>query len=243
MNKKTLIYTLVSLVAGGTLTGILNINLTEAQTQASRNDNFLLTQTQPQKSVEDTHHPYPSPSTPTMGMKMNQQQIDQHFIQMMIPHHQDAVDMASIALKKAQHPELKKLAQDMITSQSQEIQEMKTWYKKWYKTKVPAVSSMTMPMQSGTGMNHGMSNDSDSDVKMMNHMNNMMDMDLTALKNASNFDQAFIKQMIPHHKMAVMMAAMVLNSPHPELRNLAKAIIQTQSAEIEEMFQWQTKWS
>ncbi len=40
-----------------------------------------------------------------------------------------------------------------------------------------------------------------------------------------------------------MMAAMVLNSPHPELRNLAKAIIQTQSAEIEEMFQWQKDWS
>jgi len=228
MNKKTLIYTLVSLVAGGTLTGIFSINRTEAQMQTVRNNNFLLTQTQPQKLVENTHQPSPSPSTPKMGMKMNQQQIDQHFIQMMIPHHQGAVDMARIALNKAEHPELKKLAQDMITSQSQEIQEMKIWYKTWYKTEVPAVSSMTMPMQSDTGMNH---------------MNNMMSMDLTALKNASNFDQAFIQQMIPHHKMAVMMSAMVLNSPHPELRNLAKAIIQTQSAEIEEMFQWQRQWS
>ena len=49
--------------------------------------------------------------------------------------------------------------------------------------------------------------------------------------------------MIPHHQMAVMMAAMVLDSPHPELRNLGKAIIQTQSAEIEQMLQWQKAWS
>jgi uncharacterized protein (DUF305 family) len=71
----------------------------------------------------------------------------------------------------------------------------------------------------------------------------MMNVDLTALKNAPNFDRAWIEQMIPHHKMAVMMAAMVLDSPHPELRNLGKAIIQTQSTEIEEMLGWQQAWS
>ena len=43
--------------------------------------------------------------------------------------------------------------------------------------------------------------------------------------------------------MAVMMAAMVLNSPHAELRNLGKAIIQNQSTEIEEMLQWQKAWT
>lgn len=220
MNKKTLICAVVSLVTGGTLIGILNIHRTGAQTQAIINNDFLLIQTQPQKLAQDTHDPSPSSSSIGMEMRMNQQQIDQHFIQMMIPHHQGAVDMADLALNKAKHPQLKKLAQDIATSQSQEIQEMKTWYKSWYKTEVPAVSSM----------------------KMMNHMNNMMNMDLTALKNSSNFDRAFIEQMIPHHQMAVRMAAMVLNSPHPELRNLAKAIIQSQTAEIEEMFKWKKEW-
>jgi uncharacterized protein (DUF305 family) len=100
---------------------------------------------------------------------------------------------------------------------------MKGWYKKWYGTDVPTVSSMKMPMNSGSGMG-------------------MMNMDLTALKKASNFDQVFIEQMIPHHQMAVTMAEMVLASPHPELRNLGKAIIQTQRAEIEQMLQWRKAW-
>ena len=234
MKTKTLIYSLISLVAGGTLTGILLINRTQAQTQAARNNSSLLAQTQPQGS--------PSPSPTGMGMMMNQQQVDQHFIQMMIPHHQGAVDMANLALSKAQHSELKKLAQAIITSQTKEIQEMKNWYKTWYDTDVPTVSSTGMPMHSGTGMNQGMPMNSGLGMDMMQMMG-MMNMDLTALKNAPNFDRVFIEEMIPHHQMAVMMAAMVLDSPHPELRNLGKAIIQTQSAEIEQMFQWQQAWS
>jgi uncharacterized protein (DUF305 family) len=234
MKTKTLIYGLVSLVAGGTLTGILLINRTQAQTQAARNNSSLLAQTQPQGS--------PSPSPTGTWMRMNQQQVDQHFIQMMIPHHQGAVNMANLALSKARHPELKKLAQAIKTSQTQEIQEMKAWYKKWYDTDVPTVSSTGMPMHSGTGTNQGMPMNSGLGMDMTQMMG-MMNVDLTALKNAPDFDRVFIEQMIPHHQMAVMMAAMVLDSPHPELRNLAKAIIQTQSAEIEQMLQWQQAWS
>ena len=153
--------------------------------------------------------------------------------------------MANLALSKAKHPELKKLAQDIKTGQTQEIQEMKAWYKKWYYTDVPTVSSTGMPMHSGAGTNQGMPMNSGlgMDMTQMMGMMGMMNMDLTALKNAPNFDQAFIEQMIPHHQMAVMMAAMVLDSPHPELLHLAKAIIQTQRAEIEQMRGWQQAWS
>jgi uncharacterized protein (DUF305 family) len=48
--------------------------------------------------------------------------------------------------------------------------------------------------------------------------------------------------MIPHHKMAVMMAGMVVDSERPEMRNLAKSILQTQSDEIERMRQWDQTW-
>jgi uncharacterized protein (DUF305 family) len=70
----------------------------------------------------------------------------------------------------------------------------------------------------------------------------MMEADLESLKNAPDFDKAFIEQMIPHHKMAVMMAGRVLDSKHPEIRNLAKSIIQNQSTEIEQMQQWNQTW-
>lgn len=232
MKNKTLSYSLVGLVAGGTLTGILLINRTQAQTQVFRETPPLLARTHQPKSS-------PSPAPTGMGMMINQQQVDRHFIEMMIPHHQGAVDMAELASSKARHPELQKLAQTIKTSQSQEIEAMQGWYKKWYGIDVPATSSMGMPMHSSTGMNPGLGMDMTNMMGMMG----MMNVDLTALKNAPNFDRAWIEQMIPHHKMAVMMAAMVLDSPHPELRNLAKAIIQTQSAEIEEMLGWQQAWS
>ena len=71
----------------------------------------------------------------------------------------------------------------------------------------------------------------------------MMGTDLAALKNAPNFDREFIEQMIPHHEMAIMMASMVLDrAEHPEIRNLAKSIIRSQSAEIEQMQQWYQTW-
>jgi uncharacterized protein (DUF305 family) len=235
MKNKTLMYSLVGLAAGGTLTGILLINRTEAQTQAFRHTPSLLAQTQ---------HPQGSPSPSSTGMRrmMNQQQVARHFIEMMIPHHQGAVDMANLALSKAKHPELKKLAQAIKTGQTQEIEDLKTWYKKWYGTDVPTTPSMGMPMHSGTGMNQGMPVNSGLGMDMTNMMG-MMNVDLETLKNAPDFDKAFIEHMIPHHKMAVMMAGMVLDSPHPELRNLGKVIIQTQSAEIEQMLGWQQAWS
>ena len=54
---------------------------------------------------------------------------DKNFLENMIPHHQSAVDMAKMALKKALRPELKKFAQSVITLQSKEITQYKTWLK------------------------------------------------------------------------------------------------------------------
>jgi uncharacterized protein (DUF305 family) len=50
--------------------------------------------------------------------------FDRMFLQMMIPHHQAAIAMAEQALTQAEHPEIKTLAQDIITTQRAEIGEM-----------------------------------------------------------------------------------------------------------------------
>jgi uncharacterized protein (DUF305 family) len=60
------------------------------------------------------------------------EQFDLRFIEMMIPHHQGAIEMAQQALEKSKRPEIKKLAQDIIASQQQEIDQMKQWRKDWY---------------------------------------------------------------------------------------------------------------
>lgn len=57
--------------------------------------------------------------------------FDKAFVEMMIVHHQGAVDMAELIPANAKHEELKKLGRDIITAQTQEITMMKQWLKDW----------------------------------------------------------------------------------------------------------------
>ncbi|KPV54740.1 hypothetical protein SE17_01805 [Kouleothrix aurantiaca] len=58
--------------------------------------------------------------------------FDRMFLQMMIPHHQAAISMAQQALNQAEHPELKTLAQSIVTTQQAEISEMQSYLRDWY---------------------------------------------------------------------------------------------------------------
>lgn len=154
--------------------------------------------------------------------------IDSHFIEQMIPHHADAVAMATIALVKAQHPEIKQLAADITRSQTDEIQKMKMWYTTWYGKDVPNGLSDT-----GHGMGSGM--------MQGGMMGDATDMD--KLKTSSTFDKSFMEEMIPHHQMAVMMAQMLQNSTdRPEMKQLATDIIEAQTKEINQMRGWYRQW-
>ncbi|RAM49979.1 MAG: DUF305 domain-containing protein [Hapalosiphonaceae cyanobacterium JJU2] len=224
MKNRTLIYGLTGLLTSSVITGLLITNNTQAQSPNSQHN---------------THHPSAQTNPSRRGMMT---EIDQHFIEMMIPHHQQAVEMSDLALTRAKRPEINKLALAIKTDQNREIQQMRTWYKAWYGKDVPAVSMnnatmMSMRQNRGQGMNPGM-------MQMSMHPGMRgMEIDLEALKNAQDFDLEFISQMIPHHQMAVMMAQMVVNSTtKPEIRNLAQSIIKTQKAEIAQMRQWYQAW-
>jgi uncharacterized protein (DUF305 family) len=156
-------------------------------------------------------------------------QFDLRFIDGMAPHHQGAIAMAQEALQKAQHPEIKKLAQDIIDAQQKEIAEMKQWRTTWY----PNVGNAPMAWHAKMGHSMAMSQD------QMNSM--MMNMDLGAAD--AEFDLRFINAMIPHHEGAVVMANQVLSkSQRPEVRQLAQDIIASQQAEINQMKQWRQAW-
>jgi len=156
--------------------------------------------------------------------------IDKHFIEQMIPHHEDAITMAEIALEKATHQEIKNLANDINRMQSVEIDQMKVWYKEWFETDVPKDSAVM-------GM-HGMMGTSNMHMGMMGN-----ETDIERLKTVSDFDKAFIEEMIPHHQMAVMMANMLLNATQrPEMKQLAQDIIAAQTKEINEMRYWYNQW-
>ena len=58
--------------------------------------------------------------------------FDRMFLQMMIPHHQAAINMGQQALAQAEHPEIKTLAQSIVTTQQTEITEMQSYLRDWY---------------------------------------------------------------------------------------------------------------
>jgi uncharacterized protein (DUF305 family) len=73
-----------------------------------------------------------------MGMMMDPQSLakenpfDEAFIDAMIPHHQSAIYMAQVASEKSKIPEIKELAQIIVSAQKREIQQMKRWREQWY---------------------------------------------------------------------------------------------------------------
>jgi uncharacterized protein (DUF305 family) len=162
--------------------------------------------------------------------------VDQRFIAMMISHHDGAIAMAELALVHAQRPQIKALAEQIKASQSAENAQMRSWYRQWYGSDVPTWSAGVMGMGPGRGMGRG------AGMGMGMGMPGMST-SLDALKNAPDFDRAFIEQMIPHHRMGVMMASHAQwHTQNHELRDLQAAMVKLQSEEIAEMEQWYRQW-
>ncbi len=65
--------------------------------------------------------------------EMKPEHFDGHFLKMMILHHEGALEMSRLAQQKAEHPEIKKLAETIIRAQQPEIEMMKKWQADWSK--------------------------------------------------------------------------------------------------------------
>ena len=74
----------------------------------------------PAHRTEATRQHHGGPSAQPAG-------FDAQFIDMMVPHHQGAVEMALIARARAEHPEVAQLAEAIIQAQEAEIGQMKAW--------------------------------------------------------------------------------------------------------------------
>lgn len=138
--------------------------------------------------------------------------VSRHFIEQMIPHHEDAVAMSDLALTQAEHPELKQLAASIKQTQSAEIKQMQDWYKQWYGTDVPAGTSMSMGQQQS--IDGAKPFDKAFIEEMVPHHEMALMMSNMALQNADR----------------------------PEFRTFLQNIITTQTAEIQKMRQWYQQW-
>ena len=174
--------------------------------------------------------PISDESTPAAATPAPAESFDLAFIDMMIPHHRSAIAMAQVALLRAEHPEVRTLAQSIIVSQGLEIAQMQAWRDAWF----PNVRIMPMDqIQRALGTN-------------MSGMGSMMnpEMETQSLCNATGqFDEAFIQQMLPHHASAVNVSQIALTRAfHPEITAIAREIIEAQQREIAELQTWLSAW-
>ncbi len=164
-----------------------------------------------------------------METETTKNSVDATFIEGMIPHHEGAIEMANLALLNAKTDEVKNLSKDIISSQQTEIDEMNAWYKEWFGEDVPvsSTSPSSMTIEGGHGMMH------------MDSMSG----DMAELEASTEFDKDFVKQMIPHHEMAIIMAqTMLRTTSRNEMKTLAQSIIDAQTMEIEQMRSWLSTW-
>ncbi|MEU0248511.1 DUF305 domain-containing protein [Streptomyces sp. NPDC006235] len=156
---------------------------------------------------------------------------DVMFAQMMIPHHEQALEMAELADGRASDAEIKTLVADIEKAQDPEIRTMKSWLKSWGK---PESAGESMP-----GMDHG-SGGQDQGSGGMDHGSGMPGMmseeDMTKLGAAkgTEFDRMFAEMMIEHHKGAITMAEdEQKNGRNAQAKKLAADVVRTQTAEVE----------
>jgi uncharacterized protein (DUF305 family) len=160
--------------------------------------------------------PSASVSVPVSTVPFNA--TDVQFATDMIPHHRQAVDMATLADTHASSAEVKALAAKIRKAQEPEIATMSGWLTAWGE-----------PVPSPGAMHH--------DPGDMGGMPGMLtDTELRQLGAATGpaFDKLFLTLMIKHHEGAVETAT-TAQSQGSAVKQLAGSIVTSQTAEIAEM--------
>lgn len=142
---------------------------------------------------------------------------DLMFAAMMIPHHEQAVELSELAASRSENPDVLALAEQIRAAQAPEIDQMRVWLGLGPSDSVPDMA----------GHNHG-------------SMGGMLSTEqLAELKAASGaeFDRLFLSGMIAHHEGAIDMVDMIRSSSNNEARELGEAIVSSQTAEIAQMRQ------
>jgi uncharacterized protein (DUF305 family) len=161
-----------------------------------------LTETTDSTQTEAT----PSPDSSATSTKFSS--TDLMFAEMMIPHHEQAIEMSQLALERSQDPEVLALAREILAAQGPEIEEMKSW------------GQLNLNMHQG---------------HMMMGMLSEKQMSALAAASGPAFDRLFLEGMIVHHQGAIQMAQMVLISNNARAVKLGEQIVVGQNAEIKQM--------
>jgi uncharacterized protein (DUF305 family) len=165
----------------------------------------------------DQQQPAASGSASASADVTGRNDADVEFAQGMIPHHQQAVEMAELAATRAASPKVKELAGTIAAAQAPEITQMTGLLTTWG-APPPATSDGHDMHGSMPGM--------------------MSDAEMASLEklDGRSFDKKFLEMMIEHHEGALQMTtAEQQRGQNPEAKALAKKIETDQTAEIQQM--------
>lgn len=153
------------------------------------------------------------------------------FAQGMIPHHQQAIEMAGYALapEAGASADIVALATAIQAAQDPEIQQMQTWLEQWGQpAEMPGMEGMSTDEMEGMDGMDGMG--------AMEGMMSADDMANLQSLTGAEFDTAWAQMMIVHHEGAIAQAeALKAAGTNPDVRLLADQIIAAQQAEIDQM--------
>ena len=156
------------------------------------------------------------------GHDMEGVDADTHFLQMMIPHHEQALTMSQLAATNGASAEVQALATQIADAQGPEIAQMKAW-----------LTEAGEPLEGGDHGDMGGHHDMAMDGMLTEE-------ELAELSGATGpeFDRLFLTGMIRHHEGAIIMAEHVkAEGDDPKVATLADEIIVAQKAEIAQMKQ------
>jgi uncharacterized protein (DUF305 family) len=156
-----------------------------------------------------------STSSPTSAASQAGRAGDVMFAQMMVPHHEQAIEMADLALQNSSRSaEVTAMARQIKGAQDPEIETMNRWLRQWGASATASAG-------------HG------------GHTSGMMtEEDMEALRAARGpaFDRLWLSMMVEHHRGAVAMAERVLDTTRDaEVKDLAGAVVTGQEQEIATM--------
>ncbi|MEV7230702.1 DUF305 domain-containing protein [Polymorphospora sp. NPDC051019] len=142
--------------------------------------------------------------------------MDTWFLRMMIPHHTQALQMATLAADRAENPGLVAIADRIRSSQAPEILVMRAW--------------LEARGIDADAAGHGHQSEGMAGMQTPEAMR-----DLAAARGA-DFDRKFVAMMISHHEGAIRMATDVLRAGiDVEVEKLANDVAAEQAAEITRM--------
>jgi uncharacterized protein (DUF305 family) len=153
------------------------------------------------------------------------------FMQNMIPHHAQAVDMANLVAERTNREEIVDIASRIKASQADEIKFMEDWLKERGEPLMPKAESYGSGHE-GHDMSHGVHHD-------MEGMATPAQMEQLANSEGTDFDKLFLTLMITHHEGALTMVKNLTDQPgsayDPVLYDFTNDVVNDQTSEIEQM--------